>query len=135
MYKRQDIVEQKRILDSYRNAGYKAVVFECMAINPIYQNYLEKKIMHSTIGVITNIREDHMDMLGETLPEIARSLCATIPTNGHLVTAETNKELLTILEQECKARNTCLLYTSNYSLKLYVLIKTEPFYVMLGTEL
>ncbi len=55
--KEADIVEQKRILDSYRNAGYKAVVFECMAINPIYQNYLESKIMHSTIGVITNIRE------------------------------------------------------------------------------
>lgn len=106
--KEADIVEQKRILDSYRNAGYKAVVFECMAINPIYQNYLENKIMHSTIGVITNVREDHMDMLGETLPEIARSLCATIPTNGHLVTAETNKELLAILEQECKARNTVL---------------------------
>jgi UDP-N-acetylmuramoylalanine-D-glutamate ligase len=30
--KEADIVEQKRILDSYRNAGYKAVVFECMAI-------------------------------------------------------------------------------------------------------
>lgn len=106
--KEADIVEQKRILDSYRDAGYKAVVFECMAINPIYQNYLESKIMHSTIGVITNIREDHMDMLGETLPDIARSLSATIPMNGHLVTAETNEELLAILENECKKRNTVL---------------------------
>jgi len=101
-----DIAEQKQIIDTYKGQGYRAIVFECMAINPIYQKYLEEKIMHSTIGVITNIREDHMDMLGQTLPEIARNLCATIPKNGHLITAETNPKLLTILRKECKRRNT-----------------------------
>lgn len=106
--KEADIAEQKRIIDMHKDDGYEAVVFECMAINPIYQKYLEDKVMRSTIGVITNIREDHMDMLGETLPEIARSLSATIPQNGHLVTAETNKRLLAILKKECKHRNTTL---------------------------
>lgn len=92
----------------YTGDDYKAVVFECMAINPIYQRYLEDKIMHSTIGIITNIREDHVEVLGTTLPQIARSLSATIPTNGHLVTAETNPELLEILQQECDKRGTKL---------------------------
>lgn len=106
--KEADIVEQKRILDMHKGAGFKAAVIECMAINPIYQKYLEDKIMRSTIGVITNIREDHMDMLGTTLPEIAQSLCATIPENGHLVTAETNKKLLAILRKACDERGTVL---------------------------
>lgn len=114
--KEADIAEQRRMLKfytgnlhrMYTGQDYKAVVFECMAINPIYQRYLEDKIMHSTIGVITNIREDHTDVLGETLPEIARSLCATIPKNGHLVTAETNPEVLAILKTECDARGTTL---------------------------
>jgi poly-gamma-glutamate synthase PgsB/CapB len=114
--KEPDIAEQRRMLDYYTGTmhrmytgeDYKAVVFECMAINPVYQRYLEEKIMYSTIGVITNIREDHTDMLGETLPEIARSLSATIPHNGHLVTAETDPELIAILQEECDRRNTKL---------------------------
>jgi poly-gamma-glutamate synthase PgsB/CapB len=114
--KEPDIAEQRRMLKYYMGTmhrmftgeDYKAVVFECMAINPVYQRYLEDKIMHSTIGVITNIREDHTDMLGETLPEIARSLSNTIPKNGHLVTAETNPELLAVLQEECNKRGTTL---------------------------
>lgn len=111
--KEADIVEQRRMLNQYlgtlkKLSGYQAVVFECMAINPIYQKYLENKIMHSTIGVITNVREDHTDMLGKTLPEIARSLASTVPRNGHLVTAETNEEILAILKEECDKRGTRL---------------------------
>jgi gamma-polyglutamate synthase len=104
--KEADIAEQKRTLDSLHGADYDAIVFECMAINPVYQSYLEHKIMHSTIGVITNVREDHTDVLGKTLLDIAKSLTATIPYSGHLVTAETNREVLAIFGKECLKRNT-----------------------------
>lgn len=112
--KEADIAEQRRMLKHYlepssKNGNkYDAVVFECMAINPLYQKYLENKIMHSTIGVITNVREDHMDMLGTSLAEIAMSLSSTIPRNGHLVTAETNEEILKIFKKECVKKNTIL---------------------------
>jgi poly-gamma-glutamate synthase PgsB/CapB len=105
------IGEQRKIMLDYLKSdehSYDAVVFECMAINPLYQKYLEEKIMHSTIGVITNVREDHMDLLGTTLPDIARSLSATIPHDGHLVTAETNEEILEIFKQECRKRHSKL---------------------------
>lgn len=112
--KEADIAEQKRLLDIFTDESYKmhtgeeykAVVFECMAINPLYQKYLEDKIMYSTIGVITNVREDHIDLLGETLPEIAKSLSNTVPRNGHLITAETNEELLAVLKEVCDERGT-----------------------------
>jgi poly-gamma-glutamate synthase PgsB/CapB len=106
--KEANIAEQKKILNRYIKSGYKAFVFECMAINPLYQKYLEEKIMFSTIGVITNVREDHTDMLGVTLPEIAQNLCQTVPTNGHLVTAERNRKCLKIIRDACTARNTTL---------------------------
>lgn len=114
--KEADIAEQKRLLDIFTDESYKmhtgeeykAVVFECMAINPLYQRYLEDKIMYSTIGVITNVREDHTDLLGETLPEIAKSLSNTVPLNGHLITAETNEELLAVLKEVCDRRGTKL---------------------------
>ncbi len=119
--KEADIAEQRRMLKfytgdlhrMYTGEDYKAVVFECMAINPIYQRYLEENIMLSTIGVITNVREDHVDVMGDTLPKIARSLANTIPKNGHLVTAETNPELLAVLQQECDLRGTTLYAVGN----------------------
>ena len=36
------------------------------------------------IGVITNVREDHQDVMGETLPEIAASLAHMCPINGEI---------------------------------------------------
>jgi len=106
--KEANVAEQKQIIDAHLQQGHQALVFECMAINPAYQEYLEHKIMHSTIGVITNVREDHTDALGKTLPEIARSLSATVPKNGHLVTAETDPVLLDILAEVCKERGSKL---------------------------
>lgn len=105
-----DIAEQRRTLDRLltERPDTRAVVFECMAINPLYQRYLETKIMRSTIGIITNVREDHMDDLGHTLPDIARSLSATVPTEGHLVTAEDNPELIDVLREVCDERGTVL---------------------------
>ncbi|MBP6042313.1 poly-gamma-glutamate synthase PgsB [Candidatus Saccharibacteria bacterium] len=103
-----NITEQKRLLNRYMKTGYKAFVFECMAINPVYQKYLEDKIMLSTIGVITNVREDHTDQLGSTIPEIAKSLCNTVPYNGHLITAESNPEALQAMAKACIDRNSQL---------------------------
>lgn len=106
--KEANIAEQRKMLKMYMRSNYKAVVFECMAINPLYQKYLEDKIMYSTIGIITNVREDHTDVLGKTLPEIARSLASTVPLHGHLVTAETDPELLAILAEVCELRGSKL---------------------------
>ncbi len=103
--KEANIGEQRKLIKRYLDSRYKAIVFECMAINPLYQQYLEKKIMHSTISVITNVREDHVDKLGKTLPEIARSLSATIPYNGHFVTAEKDPDILAIFQKICTERD------------------------------
>lgn len=103
--KEANISEQRKLIKRYLNTRYKAIVFECMAVNPLYQKYLEEKIMHSTISIITNVREDHTDQLGKTLPQIAKSLSATIPYNGYLITAEKNKEILAIFQKVCAERN------------------------------
>jgi poly-gamma-glutamate synthase PgsB/CapB len=122
--KEADISEQKRLVSlylgdkskPYSGQKYSAAVFECMAINPVYQKYLEEKIMQSTIGIITNVREDHTEQLGNTLEEIAKSLCSTIPTNGHLITAESNPEVLNIIRSECAIKNTRLHIVSGESI-------------------
>lgn len=107
--KEANISEQKKVLNKYMRSNYKAFVFECMAVNPIYQAYLERKMMHSTVGIITNVRMDHMDVQGSTIEEIARSLAFSIPFNGVLITAERNSKALKILREVCKKQNTKLI--------------------------
>ncbi len=98
------ILEQLAIVRGTVTPSTQALAIECMAINPTYQAASEELIVESTIGVLTNVREDHQDVMGETLPEIARSLLATCPTGGILVTAETNPDLVPLIEEEAARR-------------------------------
>ena len=104
-----NINEQVKILKQFIQQGAEAVVMECMAVNPVYAEWLEQKVMQAHIGIITNVRLDHTDYMGETLPEIAESLSVTIPTNGLFITSETNPELLTILANKAAEKGSQML--------------------------
>jgi poly-gamma-glutamate synthase PgsB/CapB len=41
--------------------------------------------MHSTIGVITNVRPDHLDVMGPTVDDVAMNLSSTVPKNAVIV--------------------------------------------------
>ena len=103
------ILEQINVVRDWVTPFVYAIVMECMAINPRYQKVSEERIIKSTIGVITNVREDHQDVMGETLPEIAKSLMSSCPKNGILVTSEQNPELLDIMFTEARKRGTSLI--------------------------
>ncbi len=66
----------------------EAIVVECMAIEPSLQFVSETKMIRAAIGVITNVRQDHLEVMGDTLDDIAESLSLTIPKNGKLVTGD-----------------------------------------------
>ena len=68
------ILEQLAIIDhaSARNAD--ALVIECMALEPQYQRISEHQMVRSTMGVMTNIRLDHIDVMGETAEAIGQSM-------------------------------------------------------------
>jgi hypothetical protein len=66
----------------------EAIVVECMALAPELQRVSEERMIRSTIGVITNVRPDHFEVMGEDLEAIARALAGTIPRQGVLVTAD-----------------------------------------------
>jgi poly-gamma-glutamate synthase PgsB/CapB len=80
-----------------------------MALKPEYQEVSERMIVRSNIGILTNVREDHQDVMGETLPEIARALLSTCPRNGVLITSERNPDILDVMREVCDTRGTELL--------------------------
>lgn len=74
--------------------GAQALVMECMALQPDLQAFCERRLMRSHIGVVTNIRRDHEEIMGWTLPAIAASLGRTVPADGVLVATPQTAELL-----------------------------------------
>lgn len=103
------ILEQIDVIRKYVPGQTEAIVVECMALQPYNQAVSERQIVRSNVGVITNVREDHQDVMGETLSEIARSLLNTCPYGGLLVTSEQNAEILAVMREECDRRGSRLL--------------------------
>lgn len=80
-----NICEQITILDRARREEAEIMVMECMAVRPDLQKTAEHQIMHSTIGVITNVRPDHLDVMGPTVEDVARNLSSTVPKGTTMV--------------------------------------------------
>ena len=85
------IGEQVKLLRYFSVQKPDAVVIECMAVQPQYQWIAEHKMVKSHIGVITNVRPDHLDEMGPTDEDVAHSLCNTVPVNSVLITGEDQK--------------------------------------------
>ena len=101
-----NIIEQKYIFRYAASMKPDAIVIECMAVNPAYQWITERKFVRSTIGVITNARPDHLDLMGSTVQSVAMCLSNTLPAKGVAFTAE--DEQFHILKRVAKQRHTKL---------------------------
>lgn len=98
-----NIVEQIGIVR--RAAAYHpdTLVIECMAVMPALQEINQQKLIQSTIGVLCNVRADHLAEMGPTLTDVARSLSRSMPVGGVCVTAE--RDHIDVLRQEARKRN------------------------------
>jgi poly-gamma-glutamate synthase PgsB/CapB len=83
-----NIIEQIRIVSFAAKAGAEALVIECMALRPQFQVLTELKLIQATHGVITNAREDHLDVMGPTERDVALALLGSTPVDAKLFTAE-----------------------------------------------
>ncbi len=104
------INEQVDIVRDHVSSDVEALVIECMAVRPLYQEYSQEFIVRSDITVITNVREDHQEEMGETLEEIADSMSVTIPRGGVLITAENRPHLQERLRRNAEGRGSRFLY-------------------------
>lgn len=83
-----NISEQKSVVHKAAKMGADALVSECMAVNPDYQKALQEEFVQANLVVIVNVLEDHMDIMGPTLDQIAEGFTNTIPYNGQLIVAK-----------------------------------------------
>ena len=101
-----NIIEQVAVVKLAADRKVEALVVECMALQPQYQYITERKMIHATTGVITNVRLDHVEIMGYSLPEIAVTLGNTIPVRQHCFTSE--KIMLPYLQKMADKRKTVL---------------------------
>ncbi len=82
------IQEQMGFMKKAAAIEAQAVVVECMALDPWLQWTSEAGMIRSTLGVITNVRRDHLEVMGQNADEIAEALSQTIPEGGILITGD-----------------------------------------------
>jgi poly-gamma-glutamate synthase PgsB/CapB len=99
-----NVIEQRRIVAVAAAEGAEVLVVECMALQPRLQALSEDKLIRATIGVITNARPDHLEIMGPRARDVARALAATTPLGGKLFTTE--REHLGVFAQAAADRGT-----------------------------
>ncbi|MFU8851496.1 poly-gamma-glutamate synthase PgsB [Micromonospora sp. SL1-18] len=102
-----NVIEQIGVVRRAVRAGAETLVVECMAVLPELQQVNQELLINGDIVVITNVREDHLDEMGPTLDDVARSLCRSMPYRGTVITAEC--ERLHILQEEATRRQCALI--------------------------
>ena len=96
--------EQIKVIDEAAKLGAEALVCECMAVRPEYQKVYQHQMLKSTLTVIVNVLEDHLDEMGPTTTQIAWAFAETIPYNGKCVIPDC--EFTEYFKQVAKKRHT-----------------------------
>ena len=98
--------EQKAIVRLAKEQHAQAIVIECMAVDPELRRVSQDTLIRATLAVITNIRRDHLEIIGPDLGTGARHLSDVIPKDGTVITAE--QRLLGPLRDEAEKRHASL---------------------------
>lgn len=106
-----NIGEQLKVIQKAADLEAEALVCECMAVNPEYQKVFQEKMLEANIGVIVNVLEDHMDVMGPTLDQVAQGFTSTIPYNGYLITID--GPYTNYFKRIAKERNTKVILADN----------------------
>jgi len=83
-----NIREQLAVMRRAAREKAEILVIECMAVRPDLQRITEKRIVKATFGVITNIRPDHLEVMGPRLEDVAIAIGSTTPRGGKLFSTE-----------------------------------------------
>lgn len=102
-----NVIEQVGVVRRAVHAGADTLVVECMAVQPELQQVNQEQLIEAGIVVITNVREDHLEEMGPTLDDVARSLSRSMPRRGMVITAE--RDRLHILREEATRRQCTLI--------------------------
>ena len=83
-----NIIEQRYVVNEAVRVGATAMVIECMSIRPELQKVEVQRLINPTIYVITNVRSDHLEVMGPTIEDAATAMLEAAPKHAIIMTAE-----------------------------------------------
>jgi len=101
------ILEQKRIVRTAARLGAKILVTEMMSIREECLLAESRRLIRPGVLVLTNVRLDHLDLMGRSREEIAVCLASAFPLHGTVILPE--EEFFPIFEQKGRALGTKLI--------------------------
>ncbi len=81
------VQEQFRTIRRAARAGADCLILECMSIDPELQK-LESRFFNPDIYILTNIRDDHREVMGRTVDEQAEAILSAIPSDSVVIAVE-----------------------------------------------
>nr|WP_090397052.1 poly-gamma-glutamate synthase PgsB [Natribacillus halophilus] len=118
-----NIREQKEAVKEAADDGAEAFVSECMAVHPEYQKIFQDDWMQANIGVVVNVIEDHMEVMGPTIEDVVDAFRVTIPYNGIFITSPS--PFVEDFEEEAARRNTQVFVADTNAVSPHFLQKFE----------
>jgi poly-gamma-glutamate synthase PgsB/CapB len=106
-YDKATIWEQRDTLRLAARLGVDVFLWECMALNPVYVDILQRRWMRDDLATLTNTYPDHENVQGPTGMDVARAMTAFIPPGRTIVTAE--EQMLPILRDAAIKRGATLI--------------------------
>lgn len=100
------ILEQKRVVRLAARLGARALVTEMMSVREECMSAESKLLIRPNLLVVTNVRLDHTDLMGETRDQIAACLASAFPRNGIVVIPE--EEVLPVFAERATKLGTKL---------------------------
>lgn len=97
-----NVIEQLPVVRRAAAFFPDVLVVECMAVSPDLQELSQTKLIQSTIGIVSNVRDDHLAEMGRTPERIARSLSRSMPHGRVCFTAE--RDQVAVLRAEAAKR-------------------------------
>lgn len=104
---RPNVIEQVAVVRRARRLDAEALVIECMALQPFLQWVSTRSLIEPTHGVLTNVRADHLDVMGPGPHQVAEALAGSIPLGAPTYTTE--RRYLGPLEVAARDRNSRLI--------------------------
>ncbi|HVO32221.1 MAG TPA: hypothetical protein VMV18_15870 [bacterium] len=87
-YDKSSIWEQRDLLLLGSRLDAEVFLWECMALNPVYVQILQREWMRDDVSTLTNAYPDHEDIQGPRGINVAEVISCFIPDKAKLVTSE-----------------------------------------------
>lgn len=106
------VLEQKRVVQLAARLGARALVTEMMSVREECLSTESKLLIRPNVLVVTNVRFDHIDLMGETREKIAACMASAFPRKGIVIVPE-EEALPVFIELAAKLGTKLILFRKN----------------------